>query len=86
MTKKRWTVKDKTKIVMESLATSASTVDICRKCGLSPDTFYRRRDKFLDGGKAALAGGSSTRIIRAIQKENAALKTREVRSHWPMIV
>ena len=75
MTKKRWTVEDKTKIVMESLITSASTVDICRKYGLSPNTFYPWRDKFLDGGKAALAGGSSTRIIRTIQKENATLKT-----------
>ena len=75
MTKKRWTVEDKTKIVMESLTTSASTVDICRKYGLSPNTFYPWRDKFLEGGKAALAGGSSTRVIKAVQKENATLKT-----------
>ena len=75
MTKKRWTVEDKTKIVMESLTTSASTVDICRKYGLSPNTFYPWRDKFPDGGKAVLAGSSSTRIIKTIQKENATLKT-----------
>ena len=38
MTKKRWTVEDKAKIVMESLTTSTSTVDICKKYGLSyPD-------------------------------------------------
>ena len=75
MTKKRWTVEDKAKIVMESLTTSTSTVDICKKYGLPPNTFYPWREKFLDGGKAALAGGPSARIVRAAQKENATLKT-----------
>ena len=75
MTKKRWTVEDKAKIVVESLTTSASTVDICKKYGLSPNTFYPWREKFLEGGKAALAGSPSARTIRAIQKENATLKT-----------
>lgn len=40
MTKKRWTVGDKAKIVMKSLTTSTSTVDICKKYCLSPNTFY----------------------------------------------
>ena len=75
MTKKRWTVEDKAKIVVESLTTSASTVDICKKYGLSPNTFYPWREKFLEGGKAALAGSTSAQTIRAIQKENATLKT-----------
>ena len=47
MTKKRWTVEDKTKIVMESLTTSASTVDICRKYGLLPNTFYPENGKVI---------------------------------------
>ena len=75
MTKKLWTAEDKAKIVVESLTTSASTVDICKKYGLSPNTFYPWREKFLEGGKAALAGSPSARTIRAIQKENATLKT-----------
>ena len=70
MTKKRWTVEDKTKIVMESLITSASTVDICRKYGLSPNTFYPWRDKFLDGGKGpwpvAPVPGSSRQSRRVL--------------------
>ena len=70
-----WTVEDKAKIVVESLTMSASTVDICKKYGLSPNTFYPWREKFLEGGKAALAGRSGVRTIRAIQKENATLKT-----------
>ena len=55
MTKKRWTVEDKAKIVIESLTTTASTADICKKYGLSPNTFYPWREKFLEGGRAALA-------------------------------
>ena len=76
MSKKRWTVGDKTKIVMESLTTSASTADICKKYGLSPSTLYPWRKKFLEGGKAALAGSSGAQTIKAVQKENATLKTR----------
>ena len=76
MTKKRWTVEDKAKIVMESLTTSTSTVDICKKYGLSPNTFYPWREKFLRrGGKAALAGSPGARTVRAVQKENDTLKT-----------
>ena len=76
MTKKRWTVEDKAKIVIESLTTTASTADICRKYGLSPNTFYPWREKFLEGGRAALAGGQSARATKALlQKENATLKT-----------
>ena len=75
MTKKRWTVDDKNKIVMESLATSASTADICKKYGLSPNTFYPWREKFLEGGRAALAGNASAQVVRTLQRENVTLKT-----------
>ena len=75
MTKKRWTVEDKAKIVTESLTTTASTADICRKYGPSPNTFYPWREKFLESGRAALAGGPSARATKALQKENATLKT-----------
>ena len=75
MTKKRWTVEDKAKIVIESLTTTASTADICRKYGLSPNTFYPWREKFLEGGRAALTGGLNARATKVLQRENATLKT-----------
>ena len=34
----------------------AGTTNICRKYGLSPNAFCPWREKFLDGGKTALAG------------------------------
>ena len=64
MTKNRWTVEDDVKIVMESLTTSASTADICRKYGLSPNTFYPWCEKFLECGKAVLSGSPSVRAAR----------------------
>ena len=44
------TIKDKTRIVMESLVISVSAVDICRKYGISSDTFHLWREMFLDRG------------------------------------
>ena len=75
MTKKQWTVEDKAKIVIESLTTSASTAGICRKYGLSPNMFYPWREKFLEVGRAALTGRPSARATKALQRENATLKT-----------
>ena len=66
MTKKRWTVEDKAKIVIESLTTSTSTADICKKYDLSPNTFYPWREKFLEGGRTALAGIPGARTVRAV--------------------
>ncbi len=56
MTKKRWSAEEKYRIVMEALTTSAETVEICRKHGLSPNTFYPWRERFLESAKAAMAG------------------------------
>ena len=75
MTNKRWTTEDKVRIIMESLTTSAGTAEICRKHGLSPNTFYPWREKFLDGGKTALARGQDAGTVKTLQKENATLKT-----------
>ena len=47
MTNKRWTAEDKVRIIMESLTTSAGTAEICRKHGLSLNTFYPWRERFL---------------------------------------
>ena len=58
MTKKRWSAEEKYRIVMEALTTSEETAEICRKHGLSPNTFYPWREKFLEAAKAAMAGKS----------------------------
>lgn len=75
MTKKRWNADEKYRIVMEVLTTSAETAEICRKYGLSPNTFYPWRERFLEAGKNAMAGKSNTAAVKALQKENDRLKT-----------
>ena len=66
MTKKRWG--SKYRIVMEAPTTSEETAEICRKHGLSPNTFYPRKEKFLEAAKAAMAGKSNTAAAKALQK------------------
>lgn len=75
MTKKRWNADEKYRIVMEALTTSTETAEMCRKYGLSPNTFYPWREKFLEAGKTAMTGRSNTAAIKALQKENDHLKT-----------
>ena len=74
MTKKRWNAEEKYRIVMEALTTSEETAEICRKHGLSPNTFYPWREKFLEAAKAAMAGNSNMAAAKALQKENDRLK------------
>ncbi len=49
-------------LVLESLRNEQSTADLCRQHGISQTTFYKWRDKFLEGGRNALLrnGSSST--------------------------
>ena len=75
MTKKRWSAEEKYRIVMEAPTTSAETVEMCRKYGLSPNTFYPWRERFLKSAKAAMAGKSNTAAAKAFQKENDRLRT-----------
>lgn len=75
MTKKRWSAEEKYRIVMEALTTSMETAEICRKHGLSPNTFYPWREKFLEAAKGAMAGKSDTANAKALHKENDRLKT-----------
>ena len=55
--------------------TSAGTAEICRKHGLSSNTFYPWREKFLEEGKMALARGQDAGTVKSLQKESATLKT-----------
>ena len=72
MTKKRWAAKDKSRIVMESLTTATPVVDICKKYGLSPNTFYPWREKFIEAGKTALAGGNNGHTASPAEGERFA--------------
>ena len=59
--KSRWTPEDKIRIVAESLNTSISIAELCRKHNLSPGVFYSWKEKFFEGGKQALMGSGNGR-------------------------
>jgi len=71
---KKWSSSEKARIVMESLTTSISTAELCRKYNLSPNTFYPWRDRFLESGKNAFAGTPDGNTCKQLQKENDSLK------------
>ena len=71
---KKWTASEKAIIVIESLTTSISIAELCRKYNLSPNTFYPWKDKFLESGKTAFSGAPNGNIYKQLQKENDSLK------------
>ena len=84
MTKKRWTVEDKAKIVIESLTTSANRRHMQEVWPFAQHVLSLEREKFLEGGRAAMAGVPSARATKALQKEND--HTQDAgwqRSPWP---
>jgi transposase len=57
MHKSKWSVNDKYAIVIESLKADTTIQAICNKYGISQTTYYKWRDKFLEGAKENLANG-----------------------------
>ncbi len=55
-------VEEKFAIVLESLQGPATIQSVCNKYGLTQTTFYKWRDKFLDGAKANLEGPSKKNV------------------------
>jgi len=71
---KKWTASEKARIVLESLTTSISTAELCRKYNLSPNTFYPWKERFLESGKSAFSGAPDGNVCKQLQKENDSLK------------
>jgi transposase len=68
--KSRWTPEDKIRIVMESINTSASIAELCRKHGVVPNTFYQWKERFLEAGKLGLSGGLKNGGAASLELEN----------------
>jgi transposase len=70
----RWAPEDKVRIVMESLNTSITTAELCRKYNVTPMTVNAWKDKFFQGGKMALTGTLKD-PEKELQDENRQLKS-----------
>ena len=68
---KRRMPQEKARIVLEFLNTNTSAAELCRKHNISPATFQDWKDKFMAGGKQALAGRGDV----------AKIHTKEVEKH-----
>ena len=67
---------DKVRIVMESINTSISMSELCRRY-VVPNTFYAWKEKFLEAGKMGLSGGlgKNGHASKELEHENERLKT-----------
>ena len=69
MNKKR-TPQEKARIMMEFFNTNIPAAELCRKHNVSPATLQDWKNKFLEGGKQALAGRGDAGKTHAKEVEN----------------
>lgn len=69
-----WTAEQKLAIVLAGLRGDRSVKDVCREHQISDTLYYTWRDKFLDGGRAALAGKDDRDGERALRKKVGELE------------
>ena len=62
-------VEEKYSIVLESLQSSSTVQSICNKYGITQTTFYKWRDKFLDGAKTNLENNYKRKKVTMINPE-----------------
>jgi len=70
-----WTGEEKIRIVMESMNTNISLAELCRKYNLNANVFYHWKEKFTEGGKAALMSRGIKDANQELISENGRLKT-----------
>ena len=72
---KERSAEEKTAIVLSLLRGDATAAELCRRHGVSEDTLGKWRERFLNAGEAALAGGRTKDIPTSLlEHENQALK------------
>lgn len=74
MTRKTWTGEEKIRILLESLNTSISQAELCRKYNVNPSVVIHWRQKFFEGGRAALMSRGIKDADTELAAENERLK------------
>lgn len=64
-------LEEKLVIVLEGMK-DVNVSELCRRHGISQTSYYKWRDKFLDGGKAALANGTTAHPAAEADKARTA--------------
>lgn len=76
--RRKFSVEEKIRIVLEGLRGEASIAELCRREGIVPNLYYRWSKDFLEAGKKRLQGdtvreATSTEVV-GLSQENEQLK------------
>ena len=77
-TRRKFSVEEKIRIVLEGLRGEESIAALCRREGLNPNLYYRWSKEFLEAGKKRLLGDTTREAtsseVTDVRQENARLK------------
>jgi transposase len=77
-TRRRFSIEEKIRIVLEGLKGEASIAELCRREGIVPNLYYRWSKVFLEAGRKRLKGDTereaNTSDVAELRQENEHLK------------
>jgi len=77
-TYKKYSAKEKIRIVLEGLRGEESIAEICRREGINPNLYYNWSKEFLEAGKKRLQGDTKREAnsseVNGLRRENDELK------------
>ena len=77
-TRRKYSAKEKIRIVLEGLRGEDSIAELCRREGLNQNVYYRWSKEFLEAGKQRLSGNTRREAtsdeVGELRKENNQLK------------
>ncbi len=76
MPQRKWSGDEKLAIVLEGLTPGANISEICRRHQVAATMYYRWRDAFLAGGKAALTGNGPSQREKKLEAELRAAQAK----------
>ena len=68
MVKSKFTPEQKIQIVLESIRTSISTTELCRKHNVHPQTFHNWKQRFMESGRADLSQSGKKDPIKTMKE------------------
>ena len=77
-TRRKFSIEEKIRIVLEGLKGESSIAELCRREGIVPNLYYRWSKTFLEAGKKRLKGDTereaNTSEVSELRQENEHLK------------
>jgi transposase len=76
--RRRFSAKEKIRIILDGLRGEESIAELCRREGLAPNLYYRWSKEFLEAGKKRLLGDTTREAtapeVQTLRDENSRLK------------